>query len=315
MGESRAESKREFGRIDLDLLDFRLPSGASESDAPDETRHSSVSFVAPAFGQLDVDLGGIDFEPPGEPTAVAPLPLGPMRAPMVSEVVPSGTSSRGLSQDETPTLDGDALGLSLDGLLQSFESPAPSQAPASGISPLALRGNANAEDERGERTSQVARLRELYVEGEVDEALALAATIASGVYDPVDVGPVENLVPAYELDHPDSSVAVEVESVSDLSYRALGLVDLVDNVDPANPFDPPSSLPPLSLTQRHAIPRVLISTEEIAALPIDHRAGFLLAHVDGMQTVAELLDVCPMPITEALRHLGTLERLGVVVLD
>lgn len=51
---------------------------------------------------------------------------------------------------------------------------------------------------------------------------------------------------------------------------------------------------------------------EIAKLPIDHRAGFLLAHVDGMHTLEELLDVCAMPATEALALIAKLNEMGVI---
>jgi len=54
---------------------------------------------------------------------------------------------------------------------------------------------------------------------------------------------------------------------------------------------------------------------EIAKLPIDHRAGFLLAHVDGMQTLEEILDVCAMPATEALALIAKLEKMGVIELE
>ena len=39
------------------------------------------------------------------------------------------------------------------------------------------------------------------------------------------------------------------------------------------------------------IPKVLKTKAEIAAAPIDHRAGFLLAHIDGVTTVAALVDI------------------------
>lgn len=60
------------------------------------------------------------------------------------------------------------------------------------------------------------------------------------------------------------------------------------------------------------IPRVKKSPGEIAKLPIDHRAGFLLAHIDGMQSVEEILDICAMPESEALDLIEKLETLGVI---
>ena len=76
--------------------------------------------------------------------------------------------------------------------------------------------------------------------------------------------------------------------------------------------DPPCAAPHLTLTERHSIPRSLKSLAEIARLPIDHRAGFLLAHVDGMQTLEEILDVCAMPAAEALALIANLKEMGVI---
>jgi hypothetical protein len=61
-----------------------------------------------------------------------------------------------------------------------------------------------------------------------------------------------------------------------------------------------------------AIPKLLMSKAEIAAAPIDHRAGFLLAHIDGVTTVAALVDICGMPEDELNEILDRLRRLGIV---
>jgi hypothetical protein len=60
------------------------------------------------------------------------------------------------------------------------------------------------------------------------------------------------------------------------------------------------------------IPRLLMSKAEIAAAPIDHRAGFLLAHIDGVTSVAALVDICGMPEDELNEILDRLRRLGIV---
>jgi hypothetical protein len=61
-----------------------------------------------------------------------------------------------------------------------------------------------------------------------------------------------------------------------------------------------------------SVPRLLKTKAEIAAAPIDHRAGFLLAHVDGVTTVAGLVDICGMPEEEVDEILDRLRRLGIV---
>jgi hypothetical protein len=74
----------------------------------------------------------------------------------------------------------------------------------------------------------------------------------------------------------------------------------------------PPGTPSLTLTERQSIPRIVSSAGDVSKLPIDHRAGFLLAHVDGMQTLEELLDVCAMPAVEALELFAKLKEMGVV---
>ena len=81
---------------------------------------------------------------------------------------------------------------------------------------------------------------------------------------------------------------------------------------PSPPSAPPCAAPQLTLTERHSIPRLLKSMGEISKLKIDHRVGFLLAHVDGMQTLDEILDICAMPSAEALELIANLKAMGVI---
>ena len=68
-------------------------------------------------------------------------------------------------------------------------------------------------------------------------------------------------------------------------------------------------------SERQGIPRVLLKPAEISKLPIDHRAGFLLGFIDGMQTMEEILDVCAMPPNEALELIRSLVDLGVIEIE
>ena len=63
------------------------------------------------------------------------------------------------------------------------------------------------------------------------------------------------------------------------------------------------------------VPRVVLPMDQITRLPIDHRAGFLLAHIDGTQTMEEILDVCAMPRGEALDLIAELASLGVLAIN
>lgn len=58
--------------------------------------------------------------------------------------------------------------------------------------------------------------------------------------------------------------------------------------------------------------RVLMSEEQIRALPLDHRAGFLLSMVGLVHTVDELLDISGMSRGDAMRLLIELVDLGAI---
>jgi hypothetical protein len=62
------------------------------------------------------------------------------------------------------------------------------------------------------------------------------------------------------------------------------------------------------------VPKIVRTKAEIAAAPIDHRAGFLLAHIDGVTSVQGLVDIAAMPENEVHEILERLRRLGIVAL-
>jgi len=63
------------------------------------------------------------------------------------------------------------------------------------------------------------------------------------------------------------------------------------------------------------VARVTVSPEELPTLPLDHRAGFLLSHMDGVSTLEMVLDVCGMPRLEALRLIFAFVEEGIVRLE
>ena len=167
------------------------------------------------------------------------------------------------------------------------------------------------------RDGRVAAMRELYARGDADGALALAATLG------------QSLAPPGGGDHPDASVVVEFgEQSIDLVDPFGGLIPLDDDLASTSTVVPPAytaasttAFPAgavagpaaqLTLTERQSIPHVLKSMVEVQKLKIDHRAGFLLAHVDGMQTLEEILDICAMPSAEALALISSLKEMGVI---
>jgi hypothetical protein len=88
---------------------------------------------------------------------------------------------------------------------------------------------------------------------------------------------------------------------------------------PAEAADPFGCLVPVMTEPPPAmrgprVPRVLLSRAEIAELPIDPRSAFVLCHIDGRQTLEEILDVCAMPESDALELLGRLQTMGVIAI-
>jgi hypothetical protein len=62
------------------------------------------------------------------------------------------------------------------------------------------------------------------------------------------------------------------------------------------------------------VPVVLVAAEQLRWLSIDHRAGFLLSHVDGVSNLEMILDVSGMPLFDALKILCELVQQKVITL-
>lgn len=62
------------------------------------------------------------------------------------------------------------------------------------------------------------------------------------------------------------------------------------------------------------IPRIAVSSATLASLTLDHRAGFVLALVDGVMTIENILDVGGMPAPDTLAILQDLVDRGIVTL-
>jgi hypothetical protein len=60
------------------------------------------------------------------------------------------------------------------------------------------------------------------------------------------------------------------------------------------------------------VPFIAVPQEQLRWLNIDHRAGFVLSHVDGMCSLEQILDVSGMPTLDALRILYELLQQRVI---
>jgi hypothetical protein len=60
------------------------------------------------------------------------------------------------------------------------------------------------------------------------------------------------------------------------------------------------------------VPRVIVQTDQIRWLSLDHRAGFLLSLIDGRSSIDEILDICGMPRLDGLKILSSLLEQDVI---
>lgn len=310
-----------FGQVDLDIGDE--PNLTSKPPAP------AASSSKRAFGEVDLDLGDAQADEAPPPPSTSRV-FGPAKGAAKSKRPTDRTVARsfpghGSVHDEsTRIVSGEALSaltrpppaspLEDDGntrawseidaaLLSVGEDDAPPSSRSGGHPAPSGSGVAS-------RDGRVAAMRELYARGDADGALALAASLG------------DSMAPAGGADYPDASVAIEFgEQSIDLLDPFGGLIPIDDALASSATVVPPpvgsakTAAPPaahLTLTERQSIPRLLKSMGEVSRLKIDHRAGFLLAHVDGMQTLEEILDICAMPSAEALALISSLKEMGVI---
>ncbi|MDB4933783.1 MAG: hypothetical protein JWP87_755 [Labilithrix sp.] len=326
MGDSRGAPG--FGQVDLDIEE--------DLDGTVRPPESSSVAAAGAFGDIDLDSAIGDEEPAPPPSRSRVF--GPettdkrknvntratrknMSAPPPSvhdesTRIVSGDALSHITRPPPPNEDGSTRAWDqIDEALLAVGREEPDDAP-----PSSRSGNQPAPSASGVAShgGRVAAMRELYAKGDADGALALAATLG------------ETMPPGYAGDHPDASIVVEFgEQSIDLNDPFGGLIPLDDELAAMPTAAPPKYVPSvpvpqtaptgavaqLTLTQRQSIPRLLKSMGALSKLKIDHRAGFLLAHVDGMQTLEEILDICAMPPADALELIANLKTMGVIDFD
>ncbi len=104
---------------------------------------------------------------------------------------------------------------------------------------------------------------------------------------------------------------------------------------PRAPLVPALSIPPMSekerlaastdrptalaleveLADRSRVVHHAMAKAHVAAMSLDHRAGFLLSRIDGRMSIEDLLDISGMPAAEAFAILGDLLQRGVIAIE
>jgi len=300
MGDSKALPG--FGHVDIDI----------DVDVAHDPLAQASREAAPAsaFGRVEVE---VEVDEPDEvmpPPSTSRVFNAEMRGRAVSvhdesTRIVSGDALSAVTRPPTPTPPPPALGD--DGCTRAWADIDKELADAD--APPSSRSNHSSSSASGvaTRDGHIAAMRELYARGDAAGALALASTLSHGVDLPSG-------------DSPDASIIVEFAEQSIAMSEAFGgLIPLDEYEEEPAPLSKASRVgtapPPgaqLTLTERQSIPRRLTALADLSKLKIDHRAGFLLAHVDGMQTLEEILDVCAMPAEEALALIANLKALGVI---
>jgi hypothetical protein len=61
------------------------------------------------------------------------------------------------------------------------------------------------------------------------------------------------------------------------------------------------------------VPKLVAPAEKLVGLPLDHKAGFVIACIDGESNVQTLIDVSGLPPIDVVATLEQLVGLGVLI--
>jgi len=272
-----------FGQIDLEL--DAEPGTKGKAPAPRR---------APSFGDIDLDAIVAGLE--AEPEDVRPLPTKP---PPKETPTRQSLEAVRLAEEETRIAHAGVLEEAISRSL----APGPADADVEtrigtfdNVPPSSARSVPSASGVAS-RDDRVAAMRELYALGQADAALALAAELSSDLVA-AEPDPFDGLIP-----------------VDDDPFGGLIPIDDDESQEHTAIVEASASGSRLARITSCQVPRMLVGPREIAKLPMDPRAAFILGHIDGIQSMEEILDVCAMPESEAIELIERLHRMGVISLD
>jgi hypothetical protein len=94
--------------------------------------------------------------------------------------------------------------------------------------------------------------------------------------------------------------------------RATIPVDLTEHARELERRDREAPSGVLPVVAPTGVPWVVVSFDELKALPLDPQAAFVLSLIDGRFTVETIVDMCGLGVNGALRVFGKLLDLGVI---
>ncbi|MBX3224971.1 MAG: hypothetical protein KF795_30925 [Labilithrix sp.] len=301
-----------FGRIDLDL-----DGEAGAKPMPPMRR-------TPTFGELDLESIGAALEDVVERSGSIeakgafgvrrPAPhreVEPARARSTTSVPPpKETPTRQsleavrLAEEETRIAQAGVVADAISRSRGGIDADSATRVGHFEDAPPSSRRNAPSASGVASRDDRVAAMRELYAQGNADAALALASEVAS------DLDAVLSEEAEAEVDPYGGLIPVD----EDEPFGGLELADESSSEDHTAIVEASADSSRLAALTSRQIPRLLVGPKEVSKLPMDPRAAFILGHIDGIQSMEEILDVCAMPEAEALELIERLRALGVIAL-
>jgi hypothetical protein len=128
-------------------------------------------------------------------------------------------------------------------------------------------------------------------------------------------GQVGHWVPFVLVDvsagYPHLVVANRKRNTRKVDLRALARATAGDSLPEA-----PASLPPPASVDipLASVPHLVLTNDQLIALPLDPRRAFLLSLLDGTLTAGDVLDACGFERAEAIEMLASFVQSGIIVL-
>lgn len=251
------------------------------------------------FGQVDLDFADDD-----RPPMSGRMARGAPASAVVSRPTPKAVAAVAPSAHDDDAADSTRVGKVDDSILSQLRQrePRPLEA-TSVVNPTT--GQTGAPPSGGPQLSdpRIEAMRELYASGDADGALFIASAVQAHVREttpPAAFG--APVAPDSDVEVGDS-IDVEVD------------VDLDDDPHAVEEHTAISASGVQIANALRGTPRLLMSPGQIAGLPLDPRAGFLMMHFDGFSTIEDILDACAMPRAEATTIIRQLLALKVIVIE
>ena len=277
-----------FGQIDLEL-DAEPGSKTTPPPAPRRP--------APSFGELDLESIGVPLDDADLERTHSFAPKPPLKETPTRQSLEAVKLAEEETRIANAAVVGDAVARSRD----VIDADAATRIGKFEDAPPSSRRNAPSASGVASRNDRVAAMRELYAQGNADAALALASELHSDFESglaPSESDPYGGLIPV-----DDEGFGVLEPSGDDDPHDSTAIIEA--SADSSR----------LAVMTSRQVPRLLVGPKEISKLPMDPRTAFILGHIDGIQSMEEILDVCAMPESEAIELIERLRAMGVISLQ